>query len=210
MPWYGRKNCDDLDGVCRNGTGQPLPCTETRVPSYRCEFEFLGAPQVLGRCIRLQRSTERGHYGLSLWWIHGPVGTLDVSSSLTLGFAYSLIANDIQECWIDQSSRDQHYFLHGYRNAPWQAFRQKCAKSNWNVLHQSRSDRVPCYRGRTFHKQGLSQPFLGVASFTMELCNSCFEIYCGWGQNRDILRFGLKHLCIVNECRSFVGSESGW
>jgi hypothetical protein len=32
MPWCGRKNCDDLYGVCRNGT---VSCTETRGWSYR-------------------------------------------------------------------------------------------------------------------------------------------------------------------------------
>jgi hypothetical protein len=73
---------------------------------------------------------------------------------------------------------------------------------NWNVLHQSRSDRVPCYRGRTFSNQGLSQP---LATWGWHLlpwspprfCNSCFEIYCAWGQSRDIICLGPKHLYIV-------------
>jgi hypothetical protein len=86
-----------------------------------CEFEFFRAPQILGRCIRCQRTTERGHcYGWSPCWIHGPVGTLDVLSLLTLVFAYSLTANDIQKSGIDRSSRDQHHYLYGYRNSPWQ------------------------------------------------------------------------------------------
>ncbi len=34
MPWYGRKNCKDLNNVCLNATGLPVPCTETRGP-YR-------------------------------------------------------------------------------------------------------------------------------------------------------------------------------
>ncbi len=34
MPWYGRKNCEDINSVCLNGNGQQVPCSATQGP-YR-------------------------------------------------------------------------------------------------------------------------------------------------------------------------------